>query len=71
MRQNGGDWIAAVMESAKGVSPIAPTIAENLERRLRETMSERELTKAEQMRVAKDLVALVRSPAAAGADSED
>lgn len=71
MRQDGGDWIAAAMEVAKGASPIASMITEDLEQRLRGAISVRELTKAEQIQVAKCLIALVRNPVAASTESED
>ena len=71
MPQDGQEWVVAAVEAAKEASPTASAIVEDLQQRLRGTMSERELTKAEQMQVAKRLIALARKPPAAGAGDED
>lgn len=71
MSENDEGWVAAAVKVAKATKPIGLSVAEDLQQRLRGVLSERELTRAEQIRAAGDLIALVRNPPAAGAGNED
>ena len=63
MPQYGDDWVAAAVTAAKEASPIASSISDDLLQRLRATMSDRELTKAEQIQIAKCLIRVARNSA--------
>ena len=70
MPQEGEDWVAVAIEAAKAACPIDSSVAEDLKQRLQGTMVDHELTKAEQIQVAKSLIALVRNPPNSRADNE-